>query len=137
MSRAIKAAWWLSTPVPAGGSGSVTCRRYRVSVGFGNVYVADDDGTVSAFLRNGQGVRWQNIDLGFRELSRPTPVNSYVATVDFEGYLHLLSQVDGEIVGRTKVDSKGARADMIARGNRLFVYTNDGALKAYDVEARN
>ena len=108
-----------------------------VGVGFGNVYVADDDGTVSAFLRNGQGVRWQNIDLGFRELSRPTPVNSYVATVDFEGYLHLLSQVDGEIVGRTKVDSKGARADMIARGNRLFVYTNDGALKAYDVEARN
>ncbi len=108
-----------------------------VGAGFGNVYVADDDGTISAFLRNGQGVRWQNIDLGFRESSRPTPVNSYVATVDFEGYLHLLSQVDGEIVGRTKVDSKGARADMIARGNRLFVYTNDGALKAYDVEARN
>ena len=108
-----------------------------VGVGFGNVYVADDDGTVSAFLRNGQGVRWQNIDLGFRELSRPTPVNSYVAVVDFEGYLHLLSQVDGESVGRTKVDSSGARADMIARGNRLFIYANDGALKAYDVEARN
>jgi outer membrane protein assembly factor BamB len=108
-----------------------------VGVGFGNVYVADDDGTVSAFLRNGQGVRWQNIDLGFRELSRPTPVNSYVAVVDFEGYLHLLSQVDGEIVGRTKVDSSGARADMIARGNRLFIYANDGKLKAYDVEARN
>ena len=108
-----------------------------VGLGFGNVYVADDDGTVSAFLRNGQGVRWQNIDLGFRDLSRPTPVNSYVAVVDFEGYLHLLSQVDGEIVGRTKVDSSGARADMLTRGNRLFVFTNDGALKAYDVEARN
>ena len=108
-----------------------------VGVGFGNVYVADDDGTVSAFLRNGQGVRWQNIDLGFRDLSRPTPVSSYVAVVDFEGYLHLLSQVDGEIVGRTKVDSSGARADMLTRGNRLFVFTNDGALKAYDVEARN
>ena len=108
-----------------------------VGVGFGNVYVADDDGTVSAFLRNGQGVRWQNIDLGFRDLSRPTPVSSYVAVVDFEGYLHLLSQVDGEIVGRTKVDSSGARADMLTRGNRLFVFTNDGALKAYDVQARN
>ena len=108
-----------------------------VGVGFGNVYVADDDGTVSAFLRNGQGVRWQNIDLGFRDLSRPTPVSSYVAVVDFEGYLHLLSQVDGKIVGRTKVDSSGARADMLTRGNRLFVFTNDGALKAYDVEARN
>ena len=108
-----------------------------VGVGFGNVYVADDDGTVSAFLRNGQGVRWQNIDLGFRDLSRPTPVSSYVAVVDFEGYLHLLSQVDGEIVGRTKVDSSGARADMLTRGIRLFVFTNDGALKAYDVEARH
>jgi outer membrane protein assembly factor BamB len=108
-----------------------------VGVGFGNVYVADDDGTVSAFLRNGQGVRWQNIDLGFRELSRPTPVSSYVAVVDFEGYLHLLSQVDGDIVGRTKVDSAGARADIIVSGNRLYVYSNDGALKAYDVEARN
>ena len=108
-----------------------------VGVGFGNVYVADDDGTVSAFLRNGQGVRWQNIDLGFRDLSRPTPVNSYVAVVDFEGYLHLLSQVDGDIVGRIKVDSGGARADMLTRGNRLFVFTNDGALKAYDVETRN
>jgi outer membrane protein assembly factor BamB len=108
-----------------------------VGVGFGNVYVADDDGTVSAYLRNGQGVRWQNIDLGFRELSRPVPINSYVAVVDFEGYLHLLSQVDGEIVGRIKVDSGGARADMIAKGNRLFVYTNDGALKAYDVESRD
>jgi len=25
----------------------------------------------------------------------------------------------------------------LTRGNRLFVFTNDGALKAYDVEARN
>lgn len=106
-----------------------------VSVGFGNVYVADQDGTVSAYLRNGQGVRWQNIQLGYRGLSRPTPVSSYVAVVDFEGYLHLLSQVDGEIVGRTRPDSSGARADMIAEGNRLYIYNNNGKLMAYDVAA--
>ncbi|MGD2006939.1 MAG: outer membrane protein assembly factor BamB [Cellvibrionales bacterium] len=104
-----------------------------VSVGFGNVYVADRDGTVSAYLRNGQGVRWQNIQLGYRGLTRPTPISSYVAVVDFEGYLHLLSQVDGEIVGRTRPDGSGARADMIADGNRLYVYTNNGKLMAYDV----
>lgn len=108
-----------------------------VSVGFGNVYVADEDGTVSAFLRNGQGVRWQNIDLGYRELSRPTPVTSYVAVVDFEGYLHLLSQVDGTIVGRARPDSDGARADMIASGNTLYVYGNSGDLVAYDLEVDN
>jgi outer membrane protein assembly factor BamB len=58
-----------------------------------------------------------------------------VAVVDFEGYLHLLSQVDGTLVGRSRPDSDGARADMIASGNRLWVYGNSGKLSAYDVRA--
>ena len=103
-------------------------------VGFGNVYVADVDGTLSAFLRPGQGVRWQNIELGYRQLSRPTPVSSYVATVDFDGYLHLLSQVDGQIVGRTKIGGDAARADMIADSGRLFIFADNGQLLAYELE---
>ena len=103
-------------------------------VGFGNVYVADVDGTLSAFLRSGQGVRWQNIELGYRQLSRPTPVSSYVATVDFDGYLHLLSQVDGQIVGRTKIGGDAARADMIADSGRLIIFADNGQLLAYELE---
>ena len=57
--------------------------------------------------------------------------------VDFEGYLHLLSQVDGVIVGRDRPDSDGARADMIAKGNILYVYGNSGELIAYDIEVKN
>lgn len=104
-------------------------------VGFGNVYVADVDGTLSAFLRTGQGVRWQNIELGYRQLSRPTPVSSYVATVDFDGYLHLLSQVDGQIVGRTKIGGDAARADIIADSGRLIIFADNGQLLAYELEA--
>ena len=107
------------------------------NAGFGNVYVADVDGTLSAFLRTGQGVRWQNIELGYRELSRPTPVSSYVATVDFEGYLHLLSQVDGQIVGRSKIGGDAARADMIADSGRLIIYADNGQLLAYELEAQD
>ena len=103
-------------------------------LGFGNVYVADVDGTLSAFLRTGQGVRWQNIELGYRQLSRPTPVSSYVATVDFDGYLHLLSQVDGQIVGRTKIGGDAARADMIADSGRLIIFADNGQLLAYELE---
>ena len=103
-------------------------------VGFGNVYVADVDGTLSAFLRTGQGVRWQNIELGYRQLSRPTPVSSYVATVDFDGYLHLLSQVDGQIVGRTKIGGDAARADKIADSGRLIIFADNGQLLAYELE---
>ena len=103
-------------------------------VGFGNVYVADVDGTLSAFLRTGQGVRWQNIELGYRQLSRPTPISSYVATVDFDGYLHLLSQVDGQIVGRAKIGGDAARADMIAHNGGLIIFADNGQLLAYDLE---
>jgi len=108
-----------------------------VSQGFGNVYVADEDGTVTAYLRNGQGVRWQQDALGYRELSRPTPVNSYVAVADFEGYVHLMSQVDGSFVGRVKVDGDGARANMLTDGNTLYVFGNSGKLIAYEITAKS
>jgi outer membrane protein assembly factor BamB len=107
-----------------------------VSQGFGNVYVTDEDGTVMAYLRNGQGERWSQSALGYRELSRPTPVSSYLAVADFEGYVHLLSQIDGEFVGRVKVDGDGARADMLSDGNILYVYGNSGKLVAYKITAK-
>tara|TARA_R110000823_G_scaffold171736_11_gene304244 strand:+ start:6743 stop:7921 length:1179 start_codon:yes stop_codon:yes gene_type:complete len=108
-----------------------------VATGFGNVYVADEDGTVYAYLRTGAGIRWSQGALGYRGLSRPTPVSSYVAVADFEGYVHILSQVDGEIVGRVKVDGDGARADMLSDGNTLYVFGNSGKLVAYEVTSRD
>ncbi|NQX87527.1 MAG: outer membrane protein assembly factor BamB [Halioglobus sp.] len=104
-----------------------------VSQAFGNVYVADADGTLTAYLRDGQGVRWTEPVLAYRELSRPTPVGRYVAVADLEGYVHFLSQVDGSFVGRVRADSDGVRADMVSDGNILYVYGNSGDLTAYEV----
>lgn len=104
-----------------------------VSTGFGNVYVTDEDGTLTAYLRGGQGVRWTQGALGYRGLSRPTPVSSYVAVADFEGIVHLISQVDGSFAGRFKADGDGVRADMLSVGNILYVYGNSGSLAAYEV----
>ncbi|EAQ99486.1 outer membrane protein assembly factor BamB [Congregibacter litoralis] len=110
---------------------------YGVSQGFGNVYIAEESGTITAFLRNGQGIRWEQPALAWRGLSRPIPVSSYLAVVDFEGYLHLLSQVDGEFLARVRPDSDGARADMLAVGTVLYVYSNGGKLIAYDIRPRS
>ena len=107
-----------------------------VSVGFGNVYAADEDGTLNAFMRNGDGVRWSQGALGYRQLSRPMPIGSYVAVGDFEGYLHILSQVDGDLVGRVRVDSDGVRADMLSEDGILYVFANDGELVAYEITAK-
>jgi len=104
-----------------------------VSQGFGNIYVADEDGTLAAYLRSGEGARWTQEALAYRELSRPTPVGSYVAVADFEGYVHVLSQVEGEFAGRVRVDDDGARADMLSEGNVLYVYGNSGELVAYEI----
>jgi outer membrane protein assembly factor BamB len=109
---------------------------YGVSQGFGNVYVAEESGTITAYLRNGQGIRWEQPALAWRGLSRPIPVSSYLAVEDFEGYLHILSQVDGEFLARIRPSKAGARADMIADGTVLYLYTNDGKLIAYDLRAR-
>lgn len=108
-----------------------------VSQGFSNIYVADEDGTVTAYMRNGQGVRWTQGALAYRELSRPTPVSSYIAVGDFEGYVHLLSQAEGEIVGRVRADDDGVRADMIGDGNVLYVYGNSGELIAYEITSKD
>ncbi|MEH6584090.1 MAG: outer membrane protein assembly factor BamB [Halioglobus sp.] len=107
-----------------------------VAQGFGNVYVTDEDGTLNAYLRNGQGLRWQQDALGFRNLSRPTTVSSYVAVADFEGVVHLISQVDGEFAGRVKADGDGVRADMLSDGNILYVYGNSGKLLAFEISAK-
>jgi outer membrane protein assembly factor BamB len=104
-----------------------------VDQGFGNVYVADETGSVIAFQRSGQGVRWTQSALAYRQLSSPKTVRGYVAVGDFEGYVHFLSQVDGHLAGRTKVGSNGIRADMLTDNNILYVYENGGKLAALQV----
>ena len=106
-----------------------------VSQSFGNVYVADADGVLSAYMRTGQGLRWTQDALAYRELSRPTPVGGYVAVADVEGYLHILSVTDGTFVGRIKVDSAGVRADMQSVDNVIYVFGNSGDLVAYEITA--
>ena len=91
------------------------------------------DGTVSAFETGGGALRWQNDQLARRKLSAPAAVSSYVAVADFEGYVHFLSQVDGHFVARTRADSDGVRADMIADGDDLYVFGNDGELTCFTV----
>jgi outer membrane protein assembly factor BamB len=50
--------------------------------------------------------------------------------------VHVLSQIDGHLMGRVRADSAGVRADMVAGQELLYVYGNDGELKAYRIESR-
>lgn len=107
-----------------------------VDQGFGNIYVSDQQGSLMAYYKSGQGLRWEQAALGRRGLSRPSVLRSWVAVADIEGYVHLISQVDGHFVGRVKVDSDGIRADMQSIGSVLYVLTNNGELHALRITTK-
>lgn len=107
-----------------------------MSEGFGNVYVVDADGTITAFQQKGRGAQWAQTVLARRKLSGSATLGSYVVVADFEGYLHALSQVDGQIIARTRVDSDGVQADVQSAGDLLIVYGNSGKLVAYRLEEK-
>lgn len=108
-----------------------------MSEGFGNIYVSDADGTVTAFEKQGRGVRWAQTVLARRELTGSATLSSYVVVGDVEGYLHALSQVDGHMAARTRVDSDGLQVDIQAVNDSLLVYSNDGSLVSYRLEEKS
>lgn len=103
--------------------------------GLKNIYVAGAAGSVLAFAKNDQGVRWEQTALARRQLSGPAVLGDVVAVGDLEGYVHLLSQQDGRFVGRVRVDRKGVRVAPLVVGDLLYVYGNGGKLTAYRLES--
>ncbi len=99
----------------------------------GNVYVSEASGTVESIDERSSSALWSNDSLARRQLSAPEVFSSYVAVGDFEGYLHLLSQVDGRFVGRERIDSDGLRARPLVVGNTIYVYGNSGKLEALTI----
>ena len=107
---------------------------HGMSQGFGNIYYCDDQSQVFAIRDNSEDIVWGNSDLLNREITAPTVVGNYIAVADYEGYVHLLSQIDGRIVGRIQADNDGVRANLLADNGRLYVFGNSGRLTAYQLQ---
>lgn len=105
-----------------------------IGAGFGNVYIADENGTVIAMSEANGNVAWERAELARRRLSDPAAISSYLAVGDFEGYVHFLSQIDGHMVGRTSVDSSGIRVPMLEDDGLLYVFGNSGHLEALKIK---
>ncbi|MWV11552.1 outer membrane protein assembly factor BamB [Pseudomonas sp. R-28-1W-6] len=101
--------------------------------GFGNVYVSQAGGSVESIDERSTSALWNNDALARRQLSAPEVFSSYVAVGDLEGYLHLLSQVDGHFVGREKIDGDGLRARPLVVGDWIYAYGNSGKLVALTI----
>ena len=102
--------------------------------GFGNIYYSNDESHLVAVRDNSSDVVWQNEELQYRDLTAPKTISNYVAVADFEGYLHLISQIDGRIIGRTRIDNDGVRSNLIVEDGSLIVYGNGGSLVSLTIE---
>lgn len=107
---------------------------HGMDLGFGNIYYCDDRSHIVAVRDNSENIVWESEALRYRQLTAPKTVGNYLAVADFEGYVHLLSQIDGSIVGRTRADNDGVRANILSRNNRIFVYGNSGRLVSLTIQ---
>lgn len=100
----------------------------------GTVFLSLADGTVQAINEQNSTELWSNAQLARRQLSGPASFYNYIAVGDFEGYLHLLSQVDGHFVARRKIEGDGVRVEPIVVDNMMYVYGNGGKLIALAIK---
>lgn len=111
-----------------------TSSYHGIAQGFGNIYYCDDTSQIVAIRDNSEDIVWENSDLLYRSVTAPTAIGNYLAVADYDGYVHLLSQIDGRIVGRVQADGDGVRANLLASGGRLYVFGNSGRLTAYELQ---
>lgn len=103
---------------------------HGVDEGFSNIYLANDTDEIIALEQSSGNSAWIQGALDHRKISAPVTFGNYVVVGDFEGYLHVLSQIDGRFVSRKKLDGDGLSSGMVARGDLLYVYGNSGKLHA-------
>ncbi|MDX1590072.1 MAG: outer membrane protein assembly factor BamB [Oleiphilaceae bacterium] len=104
------------------------------AVSNGRVFVAAADGEMVGFSRQQRTQLWREEErLKWRRLTAPVTLGGHVLVGDFEGYLYALNQADGQIEGRTLVDEKGLRSDMLRYRDRVILFGNGGQLASYRI----
>ncbi len=107
-----------------------------LDTGYGHVYVVDEDDTIIAVDTRTAEESWRQDALARRKLSSPIAFSNYLAVTDDDGYIHILAQSDGRLLGRRKLDGKGVRSRMVYADGTLYAFGNSGSLQALEVTVR-
>jgi outer membrane protein assembly factor BamB len=99
-----------------------------------NLYVTDDRGAVHALDKTSGASVWKQDLLAERRPGGPQLVGDFVGVVDAEGYLHLVSPINGAYVGRLATDGRPATAQPVLLAGSGLWLSDAGNL--YSVTAR-
>ncbi|MEE9452183.1 MAG: outer membrane protein assembly factor BamB [Gammaproteobacteria bacterium] len=98
------------------------------------LFVSDMDSTLWAFDRNNGQVVWRQEDLYARSITAPSVVGNAVVVGDIEGYLHWLSQDNGQFLARVNLDKRGSIiAPVTVKAGQVYALSNKGVLGDYQV----
>ncbi len=98
-----------------------------------HVYVTDSDSNLWAVDRVSGDMLWKQDKLAYRRLTAPVSIGEYVLVGDFEGYIHIVSRLDGELIGRKKIDGDGFHVQPQVHGEAVYIYGNGGTLAALKI----
>lgn len=104
-----------------------------LAVDNGNVYVVTEDDSVIAYNSATGSVEWRNDQLLRRNLGAPATIGDYLATIDEDGYMHVLSQTDGSFAARIKPSGDDFRSPLVSVNDILYVLADNGKLSAYRI----
>ena len=105
---------------------------YRgLAVDADNLYVTQSDGIVVALRQRDGSELWRTQKLKLRRLSTPVLTSTAVAVADFQGYVHWLDKVSGELVARERIAKERVTNSPVALGDTVVVLTDGGKLAAF------
>jgi outer membrane protein assembly factor BamB len=94
------------------------------------VFVTAEDGAIWAFDADSGRNLWKQDDFRYRNVSAPVTLGDKLLVIDGEGYAHLLSSLDGRIVGRSSLKVNGTVPRPLVSGDVAYVLDNHGNLSA-------
>ena len=113
----------------------VTASTFQdLEMGFDSIYLVADDSLITAYNTTNGEIKWVQEGLLRRRASPPVAYSSFLIVSDYQGYIHILSQLDGHFIARKKISGSGVKSPALVDGNTFYVIANNGRLKAYQLE---
>ena len=95
------------------------------------VFAANEKSQISAFATKDGTPVWENTKLTYRDVGESLAIGKVILMGDVEGYVHTLSQSNGDYVSRFRHDSSPISVAPIAVGGLILIQSQGGKLAAY------
>lgn len=97
------------------------------------LYVDEGSRLIAVDHRSGS-VLWNQDALEGRRLTAPVVWLGMIAVADYEGYVHLISADDGQLIGRIQADTSGVEQPLLVSAGTLYATAVSGRVVAIQQE---